>query len=75
MLSSIVYMIKLDLNGLPFEPPKARTMFKRASEFQVRDNVPITITDWQQVHITIKDNIWSNMKEKIKFPAGAEDVV
>jgi hypothetical protein len=23
----------------------------------------------------IKDKIWSNMKEKIKFPAGAEDVV
>jgi hypothetical protein len=27
------------------------------------------------VHAAIKDKIWSNMKEKIKFPAGAEDVV
>jgi hypothetical protein len=75
MLFSIVYMTKLDSNGLPFEPPKARKAFKRASEFQVRDSVPITITDWRQVHITIKDKIWSNMKEKIKFLAGVEDVV
>jgi hypothetical protein len=36
---------KLDSNGLPSEPPKARKAFKRASGFQVRDNVPITITD------------------------------
>jgi hypothetical protein len=27
------------------------------------------------VHVAIKDKIWSNMKEKINFPAGAEDVV
>jgi hypothetical protein len=27
------------------------------------------------VRAAIKDKIWSNMKEKIKFPAGAEDVV
>jgi hypothetical protein len=68
-------MTKLDSNELPFEPPKAIKVFKRASEFQVRDSVPITITDWRQVHITIKDKIWSNMKEKIKFLAGVEDVV
>jgi hypothetical protein len=37
--------------------------------------VPITITDWRQVPAAIKDMIWSNMKKKIKFPAGAEDVV
>jgi hypothetical protein len=35
-----------------------------ASEIQVRDNVPITITDWWQVSATIKEKIWSNMKEK-----------
>jgi hypothetical protein len=27
------------------------------------------------MHIAIKDKIWSNMKEKIKFSAGAEDIV
>jgi hypothetical protein len=27
------------------------------------------------VSTTIKEKIWSNMKEKIKFTAGAEDVV
>jgi hypothetical protein len=27
------------------------------------------------VPVTIKDKIWSNMKEKIKFPTGAEDIV
>jgi hypothetical protein len=50
-------------------------VFKHASGFQARDNVLITITDWRQVHATIKEKIWSNIKEKIKFPADAEDVV
>jgi hypothetical protein len=68
-------MTKLDLNGLPSEPHEARKIFKRAFRFQVRDNVSITITDWRQVSAAIKDKIWSNMKEKIKFPADAEDVV
>jgi hypothetical protein len=75
MPSDVVYVTKLDSNGLPSEPPEARKVFKRASGFQVRDNVPITITDWRQVHAAIKDKIWSNMKKKIKFLAGAEDVV
>jgi hypothetical protein len=57
MPSGVVYVTKLDLNGLPSEPPKARKAFKRAFKFQVRDNVPITITDWQQVPMAIKDNI------------------
>jgi hypothetical protein len=60
---------------LPSEPPEARKAFKRTSGFQVRDNVPITITDWRQVPTTIKEKIWSNMKEKIKVPASADDVV
>jgi hypothetical protein len=64
MLSGVVYVTKLDSNGLPSEPPEARKAFKRASGFQVRDNVPITITDWRQVPVAIKDMIWSNMKEK-----------
>jgi hypothetical protein len=64
MPSGIVYMTKLDSNGLPSEPPEARKAFKHASGFQVRDNVPITITDWWQVPAAIKDKIWSNMKEK-----------
>jgi hypothetical protein len=75
MSFGVVYVIKLDSNGLPSELPEARKAFKRASRFQVRDNVPITITDWRQVYAAIKDKIWSNMKKKIKFPAGAEDVV
>jgi hypothetical protein len=72
---SVVYVIKLDSNRLPSEPPKVRKAFKCASRFHVRDNVPITITDWWQVPATIKAKIWSNMKEKIKFPTGAEEVV
>jgi hypothetical protein len=62
MSSSVVYVTKLDLNGLPSEPPKARKAFKCASGFQVRDNVPITNTDWRRVPMTIKDKIWSYMK-------------
>jgi hypothetical protein len=64
MSSGVVYVRKLDSNGLPSEPPEARKAFKRASRFQVRDNVPIIITDWRQVPAAIKDKIWSNMKEK-----------
>jgi hypothetical protein len=64
MPSGIVYVTKLDLNGLPSEPHEARKVFKRAFRYQVRVNVPITITDWQQVSAVIKDKIWSNMKEK-----------
>jgi hypothetical protein len=75
MTSGVVHVTKLDSNGLPSEPPEARKAFKRASGFQVRGNIPITITDWRQVPVAIKDKIWSNMKKKIKFPAGAEDVV
>jgi hypothetical protein len=75
MSSGVVCVTKLDSNGLPSEPPEARKAFKHASRFQVRDNVPITITDWRQVTTTIKDKIWSNIKKKIKFPAGVEDIV
>jgi hypothetical protein len=45
MPSGVVYMTKLDSNGLPSEPPEARKAFKRAFRFQVRGNVPITNTD------------------------------
>jgi hypothetical protein len=75
MSSDVVYVTKLYLNGLPSESPEAQKAFKRASGFQVIDNVPIIITDWQQVPMAIKDKIWSNMNKKIKFLAGAEDVV
>jgi hypothetical protein len=64
MSSNMVYVTKLDSNGFPSDPPEARKAFKRASGFQVRDNVPITITDWRQVPTTIKEKISSNMKEK-----------
>jgi hypothetical protein len=64
MTSGVVYVTKLDSNGLPSEPPEARKALKHGSGFQVRDNVPITITDWQQVPTAIKDKIWSNIKEK-----------
>jgi hypothetical protein len=57
MSSGVVYMTKLDSNGLSSKYPGARKAFKRASRFQVIDNVPITIIDWRQVPVTIKDKI------------------
>jgi hypothetical protein len=69
MPSGVVYVTKIDSNGLPSEPPKARKAFKRASRFQVRDNVPITIIDWRHVPAAIKDKILSNMKEKNQVPS------
>jgi hypothetical protein len=62
MSFGVVYVTKHDSNGLPSEPPEARKPFKCAFGFQVRDNVSITITDWQQVPTAIKYKIWSNMK-------------
>jgi hypothetical protein len=64
MSSVMVYVTQLDSNGHPSQPLEARKAFKRASGFQVRDNVPITILDWQLVSATIKEKIWSNMKKK-----------
>jgi hypothetical protein len=55
MPSGVVYVTKLDSNGLPSEPHEARKAFKHASRLHVRDNVPIIITDWQQVPAAIKD--------------------
>jgi hypothetical protein len=67
MSSGVVYVTKLDSNGLPSEPPEERKVFKHAFRFQVRDNVPITIIDWCHVPAAIKDKLWSNMKEKSSF--------
>jgi hypothetical protein len=64
MSSDMVYVTKLDSNGIPSEPAKARKTFKRGFGFQVRDSVPITIADWWQVSAIIKEKIWSSMKEK-----------
>jgi hypothetical protein len=77
MPSGVVYVTKHDSNELPFEcePPEAKKAFKCTFGFQVRGNILITIIDWRQGPAAIKDKIWSNMKEKIKFLAGAEDVV
>jgi hypothetical protein len=75
MSFDVVYVTKLDSNGPQSEPPEAKKAFKCASRFQVRDNIPITITDWWQVPMATKDKFWSNMKENIKFAAGAEDIV
>jgi hypothetical protein len=33
MSSDVVYVRKLDSNGVPSEPPEARKVFKRASGF------------------------------------------
>jgi hypothetical protein len=57
MSSGVVYVTKLDSNGLPSEPPEARKAFKRAYEFQVRNNAPITIIDWRQVPAGINGKI------------------
>jgi hypothetical protein len=57
MSSGVVYVSKLNSNGLPSEPPEARKAFKRAYEFQVRNNAPITIIDWRQVPAGINGKI------------------
>jgi hypothetical protein len=63
----------LDLNGFPIEPLEARKAFKRACGFQVRDNISITIQDWWLMPETTREQPWSNIKEKIKYPDGIDE--
>jgi hypothetical protein len=70
MLSGITYVTIFNLNGLRIEPPEVRKVFKRACRFHVRDNVSITIQDWQLVPETTKEQLWGNISEKIKYPDG-----
>jgi hypothetical protein len=66
-------VIALDLNELPTEPPEARKVFKCTCGFQVRDNVSISIQDWRLVLETTREQLWSNIKEKIKYPNGLDE--
>jgi hypothetical protein len=73
MPSIITYVTMLDLNGLPIKPPEARKAFKPTCEFQVRENVSITIQDWWLVPQTAKEQLWRNIMEKIKYPDGVDE--
>jgi hypothetical protein len=73
MSSVVVYVIALDLNELPSDPPKARKVFKCACIFQVRDNVSIIIQDWRLVPQTTREQLLSNVKVKIKFSDGIDE--
>jgi hypothetical protein len=73
MSSRVTYVMALDLNGLPIEPPEARKAFKRACRFQVRDNISITIQDWWLVPKATKEQLWKNITEKIKYPDGVDE--
>jgi hypothetical protein len=73
MSSGITYVVALDLNGLPIEPPEARKAFKCFCRFQVRDNVSITIQDWWLVPQTTEERLWRNITKKIKYPDGVDE--
>jgi hypothetical protein len=73
MPSRISYVIALDLNGLPIEPPEAKKTFKCTCGLQVRNNVSITIQDWQLVPQTTKEQLWRNITEKIKYLDGIDE--
>jgi hypothetical protein len=68
MTFRITYVTTLDFNGLPMEPSEARKAFKRAYEFQVRDNV----SRWL-VPEAIKKQLWKNIMEKIKYLDGIDE--
>jgi hypothetical protein len=73
MPSGITYVTTLDLNELLIEPPEARKAFKRTCRFQVRDNVSITINDWQLMSETTKEQLWRHITEKIKYLDGVDE--
>jgi hypothetical protein len=70
--SRITHVTALGLNGLLIEPPETRKAFKCACGFQVRDNVSITIQDWWLMPQTIKEQLWRNITEKIKYLDGVD---
>jgi hypothetical protein len=57
MPSGKTYVMTLDLNGLPIEPPDARKAFKHACGFHVRDNVSITIHNCRLMPETTKEQL------------------
>jgi hypothetical protein len=73
MSSGITYVTSHDLNGLPIELPKARKAFKCTCIFHVRDNASIIIQHWWVVPETTKEQLWSNIMEKIKYPDGVDE--
>jgi hypothetical protein len=73
MSSRITYVTTLDLNDLLIEPAEVRKAFKHACGFQVRDNVSITIQDWQLVPEATKEQLWKNITEKIKYPDDVDE--
>jgi hypothetical protein len=73
MSSGITYVTTLDLNDLLIEPAEVRKAFKHACGFQVRDNVSITIQDWQLVPEATKEQLWKNITEKIKYPDDVDE--
>jgi hypothetical protein len=73
MSSRITYVTMFDLNGLPIEPTEARKAFKRTCRFKVRDNVSITIQNWQLVPEATKEQLWKNITEKIKYLDGVDE--
>jgi hypothetical protein len=73
MSSKITCVTTLDLNGLPIEPAEARKAFKCACEFQVRDNISITIQDWGLMPEATNEQLWKNITEKIKYPDDVDE--
>jgi hypothetical protein len=73
MSPRITYVTMFDLNGLPIEPAEARKAFKRTCRFKVRDNVSITIQNWQLVPEATKEQLWKNITEKIKYLDGVDE--
>ena len=70
----MTYVIEVSRTRLPSTPPEAVLVHRCAYGFLVRDNVPITCTDWRQYDENCKNEIWKKLKAKIKFPKGTEQL-
>lgn len=57
----------------PLAPKMARAKFSSQCGAIVRDNIPITLKEWDKVTDGQKKHLWEELNKRIKFPKGTEE--
>jgi hypothetical protein len=61
--------------GEPLPPEEAPLKFRNALGFLVRDNLDITIRQWKDVLVNVKNQIWNKLLMRFVLPRGSEELV
>ena len=72
--SSVSIVTRLTENGEPEEPAEAVKAWRRVCGFYVRELVPITCRDWKRLDDDKKNELWTKIKQYIKFPKGTKKI-